>query len=78
MFEKFADFAQSWTAWATVIVLAVFAAAMIVVMRKNPKWTTQMLTNAALCLALSFILSYIKLFELPQGLFRALAGRRRK
>ena len=67
MFEKFADFAQSWTAWATVIVLAVFAAAMIVVMRKNPKWTTQMLTNAALCLALSFILSYIKLFELPQG-----------
>ena len=35
--------------------------------RDSKKWSTRMLANAALVIALSFILSYIRLYKMPQG-----------
>lgn len=65
MFEKFAEVPMS--AWAVVISLVLVAVVMIVIMRGRQRWTTRMLTNAALCIALAFILSCIRLFRMPQG-----------
>lgn len=65
MFEKFAEVPLS--AWAVVVALVLVAVVMIVIMRGRQKWTTRMLTNAALCIALAFILSCIRLFRMPQG-----------
>ena len=55
------------TGWILVGVLIVCAAALFVIARNRQKWTTRMLANAAICMALSFLLSYIRLFKLPQG-----------
>lgn len=62
---KFED--VSLVGWILVAVLIVCAVALFVVARNKQKWTTRMLANAAICMALSFILSYIRLFKLPQG-----------
>ena len=43
------------------------AAALLSIARSRQKWTPQMMANAAICMALSFVLSYIRLFMLPQG-----------
>ena len=40
---------------------------LLVIARGHVRWTARMIANAALCLALAFVLSYIKLFDLPQG-----------
>ena len=42
------------------------AAALLSIARSRQKWTPQMMANAAICMALSFVLSYIRLFKLPQ------------
>lgn len=55
------------TGWILVGVLIVCAAALFVIAHNRQKWTTRMLANAAICMALSFLLSYIRLFKLPQG-----------
>ncbi len=53
--------------WILLAVLAACAAALLLIARNKQKWTPQMLANAAICMALSFVLSYIRLFKLPQG-----------
>ena len=55
------------TGWILLAVLIVCAAALFVIARNKQKWTPKMLANAAICMALSFVLSYIRLFKLPQG-----------
>lgn len=35
--------------------------------KNNTSWTTKMLTEGAICIALAFVLGRIKLFEMPQG-----------
>ena len=55
------------TGWILLAVLVACAAALFVIARNKQKWTPQMLANAAICMALSFVLSYIRLFKLPQG-----------
>lgn len=35
--------------------------------RNNTSWTTRMLTEGAICIALSFVLGLIKMFPMPQG-----------
>lgn len=62
---KFED--VSLVGWILVAVLIACAVALFVVVRGKQKWTARMLANAAICMALSFILSYIRLFKLPQG-----------
>lgn len=62
---KFSDVTM--TGWILLAVVVLLCAAFFVIARKQQKWNAQMLANAALCIALSFILSYVRLFKLPQG-----------
>ena len=55
------------TGWILLAVLIVCAAGLVCIARSRQKWTPQMMANAAICMALSFVLSYIRLFKLPQG-----------
>ena len=55
------------TGWILLAVLIACAAALLMIARSRQKWTPKMLANAAICMALSFVLSYIRLFKLPQG-----------
>lgn len=62
------DFADvSLTGWVLAGALAALGVVLLVIARGHIRWTARMLANAALCLALAFVLSYIKLFDLPQG-----------
>ena len=50
------------------IVLILLVGGVLGLMKKqNNKFTTKMLVYGSLCIALSFVLSYIKLFSWPQG-----------
>lgn len=53
--------------WILLAVLIVCAIGLFLIARSQRKWTSRMLANAAICMALSFVLSYIRLFKLPQG-----------
>ena len=64
----FAEFAEiSLTTWSILAGLIIFGVVMLVIARSRQKWTTRMMANASLCIALAFILSYVKLYEMPQG-----------
>ncbi|MDO5378707.1 MAG: energy-coupled thiamine transporter ThiT [Clostridia bacterium] len=65
MFSEFAEF--SLTTWAILAGLVILGVVFFVITRDKRRWTTRMLANAALCIALAFVLSYIKLYEMPQG-----------
>lgn len=65
MFSEFAEF--SLTTWAILAGLVILGVVFFVMTRDKKRWTTRMLANAALCIALAFVLSYIKLYEMPQG-----------
>ena len=55
------------TGWILLAVLVAAGIALIMIARSKQKWTPQMMANAAICMALSFVLSYIRLFKMPQG-----------
>lgn len=55
------------TGWITVISLIVLVAIMIGMSITRKTWTAKSLAYAALSIALSFVLSYVKMFEMPQG-----------
>jgi len=55
------------TGWILLAVLVVCALGLLFIARSKQKWTPQMMANAAICMALSFVLSYIRLFKMPQG-----------
>ena len=67
MFEKFAEFPVE--GWAIVAILLVGGAALLTVKKGEKKtvWTTKMLSMGAICMALSSVLSMIRLFSLPMG-----------
>lgn len=65
MFQSFAEI--SLTTWAILAGLIIFGAVLFIITRDHQKWTTRMMANASLCIALAFILSYVKLYEMPQG-----------
>ena len=65
MFSKFAEISP--VVWAIVAALVIVGVVLFAVTRDQKKWTARMLANAALCIALAFILSYIRLYKLPQG-----------
>lgn len=75
--EAFGDFGNM-SLLALIIVIAVVAVAIIcaVLYRRRKKmgqqntksaWTVRELSVAAICIALAFLLSFIKIFKLPQG-----------
>lgn len=55
------------TGWITVITMIVLVAIMIGMSVSRKTWTAKSLAYAALSIALSFVLSYVKMFEMPQG-----------
>lgn len=65
------DFLNSFSEFKPItiaILLVLLVGGLLGVMkRKNQQFTTKMLVYGSLCLALSFVLSYIKLFSWPQG-----------
>ena len=65
MFSKFAEISH--VVWGILAALVILGLVLFFVTRDSKKWSTRMLANAALCIALSFVLSYIRLYKLPQG-----------
>ena len=62
------EFAEiSLTTWAILAGLVILGVVLYIMTRDQKKWSTRMLANASLCIALAFILSYVKLYEMPQG-----------
>ncbi|MBR5226167.1 MAG: energy-coupled thiamine transporter ThiT [Clostridia bacterium] len=57
----------SLTTWAILTGLIILGIVLYVMTHNRRKWTTRMMANASLCIALAFILSYVKLYEMPQG-----------
>ena len=65
MFKKLAE--VSLTTWIAIAALAALAALLLAVSRKQQKWTAKMIANGALAIALSFVLSCIRLYRMPTG-----------
>ena len=57
---------QKWYTWALVAVLVIAAVALFSYAR-NVKWNSRQLAMGAMCIAISFVLSLIRLFRMPQG-----------
>lgn len=57
----------TWYTWAIVAALVVLAALLIVSGRGKGNWTSRRLAAAAMCIAIAFVLSNIRLFRMPQG-----------
>ena len=53
--------------WLAIAALAALAVVLLVLSRRKVKWTTKMLAHAAMALALSFVLSYIRFFRMAGG-----------
>ena len=53
-----------WIAFGALLALGIV---LLVLSRKKVKWTTRMLAHAAMALALSFVLSYIRFFRMAGG-----------
>lgn len=53
--------------YLSLTALIALAVVLLVLSRKQVKWTTKMLAHAAMSLALSFVLSYIRLFRMAGG-----------
>ena len=54
-------------AWITFCTLVVLGIALMVIARTKNKWNAKMLAFGALSIALSFVLSCIRLFRMPNG-----------
>lgn len=55
-----------WYTWAVLAVL-VAAAVLLAFSAKGAKWDSRRLSMGAMCIAIAFVLSCIRLFRLPQG-----------
>ena len=65
-FKKLGEF--EWWGWLIVVVLLLGGAAVFSAFRKQKKsWSTQMIAVGAICMALSTVLSMIRLYRMPQG-----------
>ena len=65
IFKKFikADFSY----WLMLLALVLVAAIFFTILRGKKAWTTNAIAYGALSIALSFVLSYIRIFRMPQG-----------
>ena len=64
MFEKFTEIpVGTWIALGLIVAFGV----VLMCFTTKVKWNAKMLAYAALCIAISFVLSYIRLFRMPQG-----------
>ena len=67
MFDKFAEFPL--TGWLAVILLLAGGVALTRLKKGTARtvWTTKMLSLGAICMALSCVLSLVRLWKMPQG-----------
>ncbi|MGN1250218.1 MAG: energy-coupled thiamine transporter ThiT [Candidatus Spyradocola sp.] len=64
MFEKFAEIpVGTWIALGLIVAFGV----VLMCFTTKVRWNAKMLAYAALCIAISFVLSYIRLLHMPQG-----------
>lgn len=56
----------SWPIYLTLALLIVLGVALLTLSTKV-KWNARMLAMGAICIALSFVLSYVRLYHMPQG-----------
>lgn len=64
VFEKLTE--VPWYAWAAVAALAV-AAVLLAIGGKKAAWNSRRISMGAMCIAIAFVLSCIRLFRMPQG-----------
>jgi thiamine transporter len=62
VFERVMEFKPA--TWGMIITLVALA---IVFLLFRKKWDTRMLTYGAICIAIAFVLSYIRIWRMPQG-----------
>lgn len=65
VFEKFPEIKLQ--TWALVIGLILAALLLLKVTSKNKSMSTKKLVYGSLCIAIAFVLSYIRIFHMPQG-----------
>ncbi len=65
MFNKLAEIGLS--TWIALFALVALAALLLIVGGKKAKWSASTIAFAALAIALSFLLSNIRLYRMPQG-----------
>ena len=65
MFKKLAEVTP--TTWIAIAALVALAVILIAVSRKGQKWSAKMIASGALAIALSFVLSCIRLYRMPTG-----------
>lgn len=66
--QPLAEFAEAgWVQIAVMVALGALALMLLHVSRKQVKWSAKMLAHASMALALSFVLSYIKIFSMRDG-----------
>lgn len=53
--------------WTTAVVLAALVGLGVVMRANRHRWSARELSYAAMCIAIAFVLSCIKLFQMPQG-----------
>ncbi len=63
--EKFTE--TPGTVWIAVLVIAALGAVLLAAVRTAKQWTAKTVAYGALCIALSFVLSCVRLFRMPQG-----------
>lgn len=65
MFSKFADISP--VVWGILAALVIVGVVFYMITRDKKNWNARMLANASLCIALAFVLSYVRLYKMPQG-----------
>ncbi len=65
MFSKFAKISP--VVWGILAALVIIGVVFYAITRNKKNWNARMLANASLCIALAFILSYVRLYKMPQG-----------
>jgi len=63
--EKFAETPS--TLWIALLVVAALAVVLLCIRKTANKWSARMISYGAISIALSFVLSCIRLFRMPQG-----------
>ncbi len=68
MAEVFKDFLEMSPAmWLTIGGVIAIALVFLLIAKSRKRWSVNMLTTAAACLAIAFVLSCIRLYKAPQG-----------
>ena len=65
VFKKLLE--QKWYTWVIVVALVVGGIVALAMGSKNANWTSRRIAMGAMCIAIAFVLSCIRLYRMPQG-----------